>query len=210
MIRIGVQVETGSRSAGGSTQTLPKAVLVAAVGLTIGFAMFMLSTIAGLQLGNTLLRPSPFIPYEAIWPGQTLESLEAYATGLPEGQIACMAGSAHSPGTPYTGETVYHIPENTPSTLSNTELVCSYQPASGLFRWVTVRIKNSRIAQLELLSDVLPEDVLLLYWGMPDAISRMGREQRLNLYWERGSYSAMATVMEVSSMVRIVTLTANS
>lgn len=210
MIRSGVQVETGSHSAAGSTQTLPKAVLVAAVGLTIGFVMFMLSTIAGLQLGNTLLRPSPFIPYEAIWPGQTLESLEAYARGLPERQIACMAGGSPSLGSPYSGVTVYHIPENMPNTSLNAELVCSYQPASGLFRWVTVRIINSRISQLELLSDVLPEDVLQLYWGMPDAISRMGRDQRLNLYWERSGYSAMATVMETSSVVRIVTLTANS
>jgi len=202
-----MRVETVSRSAAGSTQTLPKAVVVAAVGLTFGFVTFMLATVAGLQLGNTLLRPSPFIPYEAIWPGQSLESLETYVRRMAERQITCTSGEAPSPGAPYSSAAVYRIPGDA---IPSSELVCSYSPASGLFRWVTVRMENARIEQLELISDVLPEDVLLLYWGMPDSISRMGSDQRLNLFWERGSYQAMATVMEATSLVRIVTLTANS
>lgn len=206
MVRKGMQVETELRGAAGSIHTLPRVVLVAAFGLTFGFVTFILSTMAGMQLGNTLLRPSPFIPYEAIWPGQALESLETYVRRLPEGQITCTSGTSPSPSMPYASPVVYRIPGDA---ILSSELVCSYEPASGLFRWVTIRMRNAQIAQLELISDVLPEDVLLLYWGMPDAILRMGSNQRLNLFWERGSYSAMATVMEATSVVRIVTLTAN-
>ncbi len=185
---------------------LSRMVVTGAGLFTLLFVLFMLSIISGYQLGNTLLRPSPFIPYEAIWPGLELDSLVAYARRTPEGFINCSSGVSATTSQPYPVTTTYVIPRD--SAALNGRLVCFFQPASGAFRWVTVHVEDEQIQQVELLSDVLPEDALLLYWGMPDAISRMGSDQRLNLFWERNSYSAMATVVETTSTVRIVTLTA--
>ena len=87
-------------------------------------------------------------------------------------------------------------------------MTCADYPKGNIFRTVSVTIENNRIRQLEFYSDVLPEDSLLLYWGMPDSITQSGNPQIVNLYWERSTYSALASVMKSGSVVKLITLTA--
>ncbi len=85
---------------------------------------------------------------------------------------------------------------------------CMDSRTDGVFRWMTVAIGDDQVQKLELFSDFLQRDTLLLYWGAPDAIAKSGDDLYMDLYWERGTYSAKASVLEHDSMVKVVTLTA--
>jgi hypothetical protein len=60
---------------------------------------------------------------------------------------------------------------------------------------------------LSLFSDNLHQDSLFLYWGAPDAITRIRGFDRLYLHWDRGTYEATAAVVDENYMVSFVTLT---
>jgi hypothetical protein len=88
------------------------------------------------------------------------------------------------------------------------QLNCFDYPTDGIFRWITFRLNNDQVQELQLFSDVLQQDTLFLYWGAPDAIHQSGDERRLNLHWERDTYSVMASVIKSSWIAQLVTITA--
>jgi hypothetical protein len=185
--------------------TLPGIVVRLSVLLTLSFVVLILSTLAGLQLGNTLLHPSPFAAFEAIWPGQSVTSLSAYAGRNARDSLPCIAASA--PQSQYIGLDVQVAPVAYNGS-AQAVMTCADYPKDDIFRTVSVTIENNRIRQLEFYSDVLPEDSLLLYWGMPDSITQSGNPQIVNLYWERSTYSVLASVMKSGSVVKLITVTA--
>ena len=184
--------------------TLPGILALLAVLLTVSFLVLTLSTLTGLQLGNALVHPNPFAAYEAVWPGQSAASVAAFALGSRQGYMPCVAGA--SPRKPYASLEV-RIAPGAYETLGD-KGDCIHAPNNGIFRWMTVAIEDDQVQELQLFSDVLQQDTLLLYWGAPDAIAKAGNDSLLNLYWERSTYSAVASVLERDSVVRAVTLTA--
>jgi len=186
------------------TNTLPGLVVLLSVLLTFSFFVLMLSTLVGLQLGNTLLHPSPFGGFEALWPGQSIVGLSAYARHTARGYLPCV--TSVTPPRHYLGLQVQFAAGAYNG--GGSALKCADYPKDDVFRTVNVTIENNRIQQLEFYSDVLPEDGLLLYWGMPDSITQSGNPQIVNLYWERKTYSALASVIKSDLVVRLLTLIA--
>jgi hypothetical protein len=65
--------------------------------LTMSFSVLILSMLAGLSAGSSFLHPNPFAAYEAIWPGQTIAIVSAYALRL---KVLCRASLEHHPANP--------------------------------------------------------------------------------------------------------------
>ncbi len=184
--------------------TLPAFVTFIAVVLTLSFIILIASAFTGLRLGNSLLHPNPFAAYEAVWLGQSMASVAAYAQRTPQGYISCVSDAL--PGQQFSGMEVRIVPSNGLSSRIRCMMVNATD--DGEFRWMMVTIDENRVQELQLSSDSLPQDVLFLYWGPPNSISRSGTDSLLNLYWERSTYSAMAAIREADSTVTSVTLTA--
>jgi hypothetical protein len=126
--------------------------------LTFSFVVLILSTLAGLRLGNTLLHPSPFGAFEAVWTGQSIASLSEYAQQTIPGHLACLTGA--SPHQEYLGLAVRVAP-GAYNALGQV-IKCAAYPKDGMFRVISLTIENDSIQQLEFYSEVLSEDVLLL------------------------------------------------
>lgn len=180
-----------SKFAGGLGGGLSILVLVAAAMLILNFSALIVSTLLGLRLGDALLRPNPFAAYEAIWPGQSIASLEAYAQQTPEGAFPCYAPVA---------------PSNTYD-VGASALVCTSASDEGVFRSMSVTVVRGQVQELTLFSDSLHQDNLFLYWGAPDAITRVRGFERIYLRWYHDTYEATAAVLDADYMVDFVTLT---
>ena len=184
--------------------TLPAFVTFIAVVLTLSFIILIVSVFAGLHLENSLLHSNPLAAYEGVWPGQSTASVAAYAQRTPQGYISCVSDT---PGQQFRGMEVRIVPGPPPSS-SKIRCMKVNAPDDGKFRWMMVTIDENRVQELQLSSDSFPQDVLLLYWGPPDSISRSGTDSLLNLYWDHSTYSAMAVIRETDSIVKSVILTA--
>jgi len=180
-------------------------VILVSVWLTLTFAIAMMSGLAGVSAGNRLIHHNPFAAYGALWPGQSIESVAAYAWQTPQGFIPCL--SSESAGLDYDGLTMRHIYSALDDTKST---VCTYSPDDNVFQGIMVTIVDNRVQELQFFSDVLLEDSLLLYWGMPDAVTRFGNDQALDLRWNRTTYQARAVAQPVrlGAIVKTVMLTA--
>ena len=184
--------------------TFPVLMVFASALLLFSFSLMILAIFGGLSIGNMALRPSPFAAYEGIWPGQSSASVAAYGMRIPQGYMPCISGA--SPLKSYSGLEVRVAPGayNALGTIVN----CMSSPKDGVFHWMTMTIIDNRVKELNLFSDVLKQDTLLLYWGAPDAISKSDNDSQLNLYWERRTYSVIASILELDSVVKRVKLTA--
>ena len=183
---------------------LPAFVMFVATLLTLSFIILILAIVVGLHVGDSLLHPNPLATYGGVWPGQSQPSVAAYARRLPQGRISCITGA--SPRQQYIGLDV-RVAAGAYDALGR-KISCMNKLDDGVFRWMTVAIDGNHVRELRLFSDTLPQDALLLYWGPPDSISRLGTDSLLNLYWEHSTYSAMAAVRESDSVVKLITLTA--
>lgn len=177
--------------------------LVAAAVLMLSFSALIISTLLGLQLGHALLRPNPFAAYEAVWPGQSISSLTAYARRTPEGEIPCY-GNANEP---FLGLVIQPISRTAYADTLSREIVCTANPSEGTFRSMIVAIEHDQVQELVLFSDTLHQDTLFVYWGAPDAITSVQDDERLYVHWNRDTYEATAAVLEADYMVDFVTLT---
>jgi hypothetical protein len=118
--------------------------------------------------------------------------------------MSCISGA--SPRQPYAGLDVRVAPGAYNALGPN--INCMNAPNDGVFRWMTVAIDDSQVQELKLFSEVLQQDSLFLYFGAPDAIGKSGSDSRLDLYWDRGTYSVTASVQVHDLVVKLVTLAA--
>jgi hypothetical protein len=153
--------------------TFPTIVVRLSILFTFSFITLILSILAGLRLGNSLLHPSPFSAYEAVWPGQSIASLSEYAQQTIPDRLPCLTDV--SPRREYPGLEV-RVAAGAYNVLGQA-IKCTAYPKDGMFRVISLTIESDRIRQLEFYSEVLSEDVLLLYWGMPDSITPSGNPQ---------------------------------
>ena len=139
----------------------PVIVVLLSILLTVSFIVLILSSLIGLQLGNSLLHPVPVCPYEAAV--QSIESLAAYARQTTQGHLLCLTdASPHRTNTASDGPVAVPLQQHTQSSHKMRGL------SEGRdFGVIGLTIRDDRIQQLEFYPDVLPEDVLLFYWGMP-------------------------------------------
>jgi hypothetical protein len=165
--------------------------LAAAAVLILSFSALIGSTLLGLQLGDSLLRSNPFADYEAVWPGQSIASLEAYARRTSVGAIPCYA--------PAVSGNTYDVRVN--------EIICTYVSDESLFRSMSVRVVRDQVQELTLFPGSLHQDNLFLYWGAPDSITRIRGGERIYLHWNRDTYEATAAVLDADYMVDFVILT---
>ena len=197
-----MSIQTTSRS-----QVIhPLSALLASISilLLVSFVVLIASMLAGLYLGTMQLHPNVFATYNAVWPGQTMASLAAFAQHTPEGRIKCIADEAPSKVYPHL---VVNVTIGATGVLNHTTY-CMSAVDDALFHKIEVVLSDGQVQVLKLFSDTLHHDTLLLYWGAPDAIQRRGDNQPLYLEWNRRTYSATALVRELDSMVTVVTLTA--
>jgi hypothetical protein len=183
-------------------------VVMASLWLTLIFIIAILSGLLAVRAHNAALpHPNPFVAYEPLWPGQSIESVAAFARQTPQGFSYCLSSESSNPAL--DGLTM-HL--NVPS-MNNTgkSAVCSYPAADGIFQHIIIALEDNRVRTLQFCSDVLPKDLLLLYWGMPDSIERFGDNQELNLHWYRTPFWATAVTSPVKSttIIKTVTLTIN-
>ncbi len=75
------------------------------------------------------------------------------------------------------------------------------------FRTMRVTVVDNRVQELVLFSDILQQDSLMLYWGIPDSITGSNNDRWMFLNWNRDTYSAVAMVTQSNSMVQLLTLT---
>lgn len=177
-------------------RTVPNLMTFLAVLLTLGFLVMIFSALTGIQLGSALSHPNPFTGYEAIWPGQPTVGLSEYVQGMDAGFVNCFSGDRYSTGSFGSwGIEAY---------------LCMDAPSDRVFRSVQIAIADNRIHDLLLFSNVLPENTLMLYWGIPDSIAASGKYQWVELYWERSTYSANALVNKIDSVVKLITVTAKA
>ena len=186
--------------------TLPLLIVFFALLLTMSFIVLILSVAAGFGLGNVLLRSNPVAAYEAVWPGQSVAAVAAYAQHLPQGYLSCVSGA--SPAQPISGLDVRVAPGAYGA--MGPEIACTKSLDDGVFRWMTVIIRGEQVQALKLISDGLQQDSLLLYWGAPDALTKSGDQSQINLYWQRDTYSAMASIVEPDLEVQSLALTASA
>jgi hypothetical protein len=174
--------------------------------LLLTFIVLILSDLVGFRLGNTELHSNPFTAYEGIWPGQSIESVAAYARQTPEESMTCFSSSAPDPNYPGL---VVHI-EHAEMDELDRSIVCTQVPGDSVFRIVNVTIEDKHVQELQLGSNGLQEDSLLLYWGEPDAIIRIGNSQDFWLRWVHDMYWATAKVepAQPGAIVRILTIAA--
>lgn len=184
-------------------RTLPTLVGFVALLFTFGFLVLMLSVLTGFQAGNMLLHPNPFATYEALWPGQPITSIIGYFRQNPEGHLHCIFDE--SPSESYFILDALSIAAAV-TAYEHRPIYCQQFPNSGVFRAITVNVETDRVQALQLISTVLQPDALYLYWGAPDAITRSNHS--LYLRWDRSTYSAVAWVNELTSVVQRVALTA--
>ena len=85
-------------------------------------------------------------------------------------------------------------------------MTCMDELENGPFRSVSITIKNDRIQELNLFSDFLQQDVLSVYWGVPDSITKGGSGQSLYLHWDRDTYTATAMLNSPYFVVSLVTI----
>ena len=186
--------------------TLPGLVFFLSVLLIVGFLTLILSVLASGHLIEALAHPNPFAAYEVFWPGQLIDTATDYARLTTDNHLACMSEAQASLGQLGIELTL------SPSTVYQAEgtIYCQRFLDDGIFRRLLMRIEKKRIQELQLFSKGLQQDTLFLYWGTPDAITKSGNDRFWELYWERSTYSAMATVIKTNSIVTLVTLTANA
>ena len=187
-----------------SLTILPVFVVFASALLIVSFSVLMLSMVSGFRLGTQLVHSNPFAAYEAIWPGESVSSVAAFAQRTPQGAMKCISGA--SPIQSYSGLEV-RVAAGAYDALRQ-KIACTHSPKDSVFRWMTIAIDHDQVSELELFSDVLQQESLLLYWGMPDSITRTASDQFLQLCWERSTYSATASIQEANSVVKIVMLKA--
>jgi hypothetical protein len=175
-------------------RTLPNIMIIVAILLTFGFLVTIISALTGIELGNTLSHPNPFTAYEAIWPGQPTAELSEYIQRTDAGFVNCFSGDRYSTGSFGSWGIERYL--------------CMDNPSDSVFGSVQVAIADSRIHNLLLFSNVLLENALMLYWGIPDSIAQSRKSQWVELYWERRGYSASALVNKTNSVVKLITVTA--
>ncbi len=74
--------------------TLPAFMIFVSALLTLSFIILILCIFVGISIGNSALHPNPFAAYEAVWPGQSIESVSAYAQRTPQGYLPCITGAS--------------------------------------------------------------------------------------------------------------------
>ncbi len=188
--------------------TLPAFVSVLALLLTVGLLVLIVSLIVSFRLGDMMARPNPFNNYELVWPGQTLADVAEYAHRTAKGHIAC---SSNTPiVNEYPGSLLLVIPDTDMFYGPPQPMICTDNSEKGTFRSISITIKNDQIQELNLFSDYLQQDVLSLYWGVPDAITKGLNGESLYLHWDRSSYEATAMLTKPYLVVSLVTLRAKT
>jgi hypothetical protein len=76
------------------------------------------------------------------------------------------------------------------------------------FRSMRVTLVDNRVQELILFSDVLQQDTVLYYWGIPDSIKGSPMDKWMYLYWNRDGYSVVAMVTQSNARVGLLRLTA--
>jgi hypothetical protein len=184
--------------------TLPALAAFLSTLLFLSVVVLVLAMLEGMQVGHNLLHPNPFIPYEALWPGQSIGSVADYARRTHKGNIPCYTDSAFD--TVLSGLVVY---SNYNYYVSGNHVVtCIGDRREDVFRQMLVTLANEKVRELFLFSDTLRQDTLTLYWGVPDAITRGSNGQSIFLHWNQETYTATATINEPDAMVSLVTLIA--
>lgn len=183
---------------------LPTLLLVLALLLTFGLLIAMITVLISFRLGDMMARPNPFTAYEAIWPGQPITDMAEYSIRMPKGYFRCYTESF---GIEYPSQriTVTYGTNQPPQNMT-----CDNSADNDVFRYMGIRINDSRIQELDLFSDVLHEDTLFLYWGAPDAITEGQIGKTVYLYWDRSTYEATATITKPYSVVNLVTIKAKA
>ncbi|MEO8606257.1 MAG: hypothetical protein ABI690_00120 [Chloroflexota bacterium] len=176
--------------------------LLTTVGLLVLTLVFMVS----FKLGDMMARTNPFNNYELVWPGQTLADVAEYARQTSKGHVTCYSNTLEI--NPYPGSLLMMIPNSESRYTSENSMTCMDALEKSTFRSVSITIQNNRVQELNLFSDFLQQDVLSLYWGAPDAISKSQNGQAVYLHWDRSAYTASAMLNKPYLVVNLVTLTA--
>jgi hypothetical protein len=186
--------------------TLPALVFVLALLLTSILLSLVMSLVVSFRLGDVMARPNPFNTYELVWPGQTLADVAEYAQRTPEGHITCYSNTPVV--NEYPGLVLLVMPQTDMFYMPAQPMTCMDKLEKGTFRSITITIKDNRIRALNLFSDYLQQDVLSLYWGVPDAMTKGYNGESLYLHWDRSTYQATATLTKPYLVVSLVTLVA--
>ena len=172
--------------------------------MTLSFLILMLGLIAGYSTGQALVRTNPLAAYTQVWPGQPASSVAAYIHHLPGSSHAlCFSGNQRL--LAYYGLPV-HPAQFSVSDPTDQSIFCESTPRDGVFRLMTVNIKDDYVLTLTLRSDVLQSDALYLYWGAPDAIAKADKDDQFTLTWDQETYTAVATGETSGGLVNLVTL----
>jgi hypothetical protein len=185
---------------------LPTLHLLLALLLTAITLTAIMSLLVSFRLGDMMARPNPFDNYALVWPGQSLADVAEYAHRTPEGHIACQSRTPIL--NEYPGLLLLAIPNTDIFYGPPQPVTCMDAIEKGTFRSVSITLKNGRIQELNLFSDFLQQEVLFLYWGAPDAITKGQNDQSLYLNWDRSTYTATAMLTKPYLVVSLVTLRA--
>jgi hypothetical protein len=115
--------------------------LYAAYGLSLSAGVFLMTVLVGVSLLNPGSYPDPFVPYEAIMPGQTLGKLDAFG---------CYR---HDPPTSIGG------------------LICPIKrPEQSVFNRVHTITNNGVVQQVTFYGETLQVVDLIRHFGKPETI----------------------------------------
>jgi hypothetical protein len=184
--------------------TLPALIFVVALLLTATFLSLVMSFMVSFRLGDMMARPNPFNNYELVWPGQTLAQVAEYARRTPKGYLDCHATAPLINSYPgvlrllISPTDMYYGP--------NQPMTCMGTIEKGIFRSVSVTIQDDQVQELNLFSDYLQQDVLAVYWGVPDAITKGLNGESVYLHWDRGTYTATARLIQPYIVVSLMTI----
>jgi hypothetical protein len=186
----------------------PALVLSLSLMLMASFMILILISIVG-HSASAVARPDPFVPFRAVWPGQSLVSIANYVQPSPNEPMTCWVADqslgANSRGIAIQVLYASFDPEDT-------SFVCTYSLQEGLVSKMSLVIDDERVQKLQLYPEALRADSLLLYWGTPDSVTRVGDGQILYIMWVRDGVRAVAVVDDIrpGAVVRRMTLKVNS
>lgn len=172
--------------------------------LTFALLTIIMSIFVSFRLGDMMARPNPFTRYAAVWPGQTVESMAQYLSASPEDQLRCYDEAL---GTQQPGQRIQITDE---SSQPPENMTCINTDPDPAFYALGVRIKDNQVRELDLYSQALQEDTLVLYWGVPDSITKSRYGQSLLLKWDRRDYRVTAVLVKPYTIVSVVIITAKT
>ncbi len=181
---------------------LPTFIIFLALMMVTIFLTAILSLLAMIRLENSLIHPNPLVAYEAFWPGQSITSIVNDTYQIISSTLRCYSPMLGDSGYPAGIKLDDYIKLISPYD----KLSCLGNTPDDIFHSIRVDIQDERVQQLDLFSDILQEDTLLLYWGAPDAIQRGTDGRYIYLRWNCSTYIATASIPANGSVVSFLSL----